>query len=41
MYPEKFTFENLKNRTARVVGIASSIYQLYSDIKKGKKKGKY
>ena len=32
MYPEKFTFENLKHRTARINEVASIMYQITNDL---------
>ena len=37
MYPEKFTFENLKDRTARLNEVASIMYQVSSNLE-GKKR---
>ena len=32
MYPEKFTFESLKHRTARINEVASVMYQIYNEL---------
>jgi hypothetical protein len=32
MFPEKFTFENLKHRTYRVNEVAAIMYQIYSKL---------
>jgi len=37
MYPEKFTFENLKDRTARVNEVATVMYQISNELEGQKK----
>jgi hypothetical protein len=40
MFPEKFTFENLLHRTAKVSFLFQLIYQIKSNLGGKKKKGK-
>ena len=39
MYPEKFTFENLQHRTAKVGFLLQLIYQINSVLREKKKEG--